>query len=370
MKFLINTTNLTHGGGVQVGVSFLTELKDIEDTHFYYLLLSPQIASQLQLINFEVTRFKIEVVHLKKEFLHQFANCKKLLGYEKLFKPDVIFTVFGPVIWRSRAKHVVGFARGHVIYPESPFFASLSIVQKLLIRIRIKLRIYFLIKNSEIFITETRDASERMAKKLKIDQKRVFTVSNTVNKVYIDYISKYDVSKKYFEEEFKLFTLSAFYPHKNLDIIKKVIPFLERSNQKVKFYITIDKENYERMFKGYQNWIVNLGPVKVADCPKLYESMDAMILPTLLECFTASYPEAMCMQRPILTSDLTFARSICKDAALYFDPLDPKSIAEAIISLKNDKKLYQNLVEKGNKIFAMTPSPKDRALAYLQIITQ
>ena len=33
---------------------------------------------------------------------------------------------------------------------------------------------------------------------------------------------------------------------------------------------------------------------------------------------------------PILTSDRDFARHICQDAALYFDPLDADSVARSM----------------------------------------
>ena len=77
----------------------------------------------------------------------------------------------------------------------------------------------------------------------------------------------------------------------------------------------------------------------VENCPKLYNQADAMFLPTLLETFSASYPEAMKMERPILTSDLDFAKDICGDAALYFNPLDSYDIANKIKTI-NDRSHY------------------------------
>ena len=73
--------------------------------------------------------------------------------------------------------------------------------------------------------------------------------------------------------------------------------------------------------------------------PMCTAQSDAMLLPTMLECFSASYPEAMVMKKPVLTSDLSFARSICGNAAIYFNPFDPADIADKIIGLVNDKTL-------------------------------
>ena len=72
--------------------------------------------------------------------------------------------------------------------------------------------------------------------------------------------------------------------------------------------------------QGLTDRILNLGPVDLEDLPNVYRASDALFLPTLLESFSGTYLEAMHYGLPILTTDLDFARNICRDAALYFDP--------------------------------------------------
>ena len=55
------------------------------------------------------------------------------------------------------------------------------------------------------------------------------------------------------------------------------------------------------------------------------------------------------MRKPLLTSDLPFAKGLCGDAAEYFSPTDAKDIAEKIYSLYNSPKRQQELIEKGEK---------------------
>ena len=50
---------------------------------------------------------------------------------------------------------------------------------------------------------------------------------------------------------------------------------------------------------------------------------------------------------PILTSDLDFARVVCEDAAVYFDPWDAACVKDAIVQLKNDAALRERIVAKG-----------------------
>ena len=284
------------------------------------------------------------------------------------FLTKLIFSVFGPVLWRSKAPHLVGFARPHLIYTDSPFFRTLTIKERIVTYCKIKLQKYFFKANSDFFVTETKDASLLLSKKQGVDILKIGTVSNTANQVYLK--SPITIKKKLDDNPIRLLTLSASYPHKNLTIINKVIPELKKINLKAKFYLTIDHNIFKKEFPNVGEWVHNFGPTKIEDCPKLYNQADAMFLPTLLECFSASYPEAMCMRRPILTSNLSFAKDICKDAALYFDPMDPQNIAEAIFRLKNENGLYSNLVEKGANIFSNIPTSRDRAISYLQLINE
>ncbi len=118
---------------------------------------------------------------------------------------------------------------------------------------------------------------------------------------------------------------------------------------------------------SHKKFIFNVGPVQVMECPSLYEECDFMFLPTLLECFSASYVEAMLMAKPILTSDLGFAHTVCDDAAVYFNPVDPDDIIDKIVYLMNTSKLRDVLVENGKKRLSAFNSPTGRAETFLSI---
>ena len=85
----------------------------------------------------------------------------------------------------------------------------------------------------------------------------------------------------------------------------------------------------------------------ISEVPSLYEQTDIVFQPTLLECFTAVYPEAMRMRRPIVTTDLEFAHGLCGDAALYYSATDPEAASERLIELISNTELRQQLVDNG-----------------------
>jgi glycosyltransferase involved in cell wall biosynthesis len=80
-----------------------------------------------------------------------------------------------------------------------------------------------------------------------------------------------------------------------------------------------------------------------------YRHSSALILPTLLESFTATYLEAMQFDCPVLTSDLDFAREVCGEAAIYFDPWNVDDMCNAILRLRDDPALQRNLRLQGRE---------------------
>ena len=71
------------------------------------------------------------------------------------------------------------------------------------------------------------------------------------------------------------------------------------------------------------------------------------------------------MEKPILTSDLGFARTVCKDAAIYYDPLNAYEIADRIVNLMQDRTQYDRLIELGTQRLTSFNSARQRAEAFL-----
>ena len=123
----------------------------------------------------------------------------------------------------------------------------------------------------------------------------------------------------------------------------------EHSDFNFRFVLTIPETRATFIPHEYRRHFILLGPVDVSECPYLYQQADIMLLPSLLECFSATYPEAMRMEVPIVTTDLEFAKGLCGDAACYYSAIDGKAAADAIYHVATDKPYAQKLVEAGKK---------------------
>jgi glycosyltransferase involved in cell wall biosynthesis len=225
--------------------------------------------------------------------------------------------------------------------------------------------------NNDVLVTENEDVSMRLSSIFK--KKEIYTVTNYYNQIF-DKEQNWDNSIKLPRfEGFTLLTVSANYPHKNLKIIPKVIAYLnqEYKDFNYRFVVTLNQnELLNHLDESVISRILFVGKTNINQCPPLYSQSDAIFLPTLLECFTATYPEAMRMEKPLLTSDLNFAVGLCQEAAFYFDPLSPKDIGDKIYKLANYSELRSKLITKGKEQLEKYDTYNSRAKKYIEIITK
>lgn len=373
MKLLINTSNLYIGGGVQVALSFLNELKQICKEHEYHVLLSPAINAQIdkkyfpENFHFYLIEKSPASLKTRKEIV------AKLNNLEEQIDPDIVFSVFGPSYWRPEAKHLLGVADGWIYNPESAAYDRLPFLKRIKMRLHVKYKCYYLKRDADYFIIETEDAKKKLAEIVGIDEDRIYVVGNTSSNVFEEEKYLHVTNEKYLllpekeEDEFRFVYIAHNHPAKNLVVIAQVLPLLEGYN--VKFILTLNEESYTQIFGSvkYPDKIINIGPILHESCPSLYAQCDALFAPTLLETFSAAYPEAMKMEKPIMTSNYSFATDVCQDAALYFDPLDPQDIVEKIKMLIDDKVLQNELITKGKKRVQKFETARSRAEKYITL---
>lgn len=369
MKLIINTSNLHAGGGIQVAYSFINECISFPNNQ-YHVFLCPTLNKQIRKIDFPKNFFFYEFVDKPFFSLKGLSTLKRIKKLESNIKADCVFTVFGPSYWTPKSVHLLGYAIPHFLYTDSPFYKAISFKEKLKWKlIYITKRFYFL-ANANYYHVETEDARVRLSKYLNRPLNSIFSVSNTYNSIYNSNIVKsVQILPNRSLAEFRFVCISAYYSHKNIEILNKVIPLLKMNGMtNIKFVLTIDSKIFESIFSDInKSQIYNIGAIDIENCPTLYQECDALFLPTLLECFSANYPESMKMQKPILTSDLTFGRNICGEAALFFNPIDENDIFEKICLLVNDKQLQNEMISKGNIQLLNFNTSKERAEEYLRI---
>lgn len=366
MNTIINAASIFKGGAEQVAHSFITECINHPE-HRYTVLLRDNIASQLDLDRFPKNFTFINVPKRPgKSFFQVWRSNRKFDRMAKEIKPDVVISTGGHGFWKPDVPVVGGFNIPHYVYPESPYFNRINLKKRGYWWLKKRLDLYFY-RRLDAIVVQTEDVRERL--RGLVTEVSIHAVSNTVNAEFQKENRMKSGLPPKTATEFRLLSLSANYPHKNLGIIHEVIRVLKRRGRnEVRFVVTLPEDAY-RSFRqpDTDEQVINRGPVPISQCPALYRDCDAMFLPTLLECFSASYAESMKMERPILTSDLGFAHTVCNKAALYFDPLDPSDIADHIERVVDNEDLRKKMVKEGKMEFNKLKTPAERAETFLKI---
>lgn len=366
MKLMIMAVQFK-GGSLQGVVSIIRELVKFSENE-YHIVISKEVKKQLDGIFFP-DNFKFYDLEYKtsNRTINLFLNRHAFSVLEERIRPNCVVCTSGPMYWTPKSLCLMGYNLAHHLYLDSPYFYTIGAAAKIRWFLRRKFHRFYFRREGDAFFVQTDDVNERLRKY--INREEVYTVPNTYSVSYRDvetYPNKLGARKM---NEIRCLTISAYYPHKNLGVIRPVVDeLIRRGYANVKFIVTLQAEHYHSLFPAsYHENVINVGFVPSKEGPSLYEECDIMFLPTLLECFSASYAEAMVMGKPIVTSDMGFAHTVCKDAALYFDPVDVMSIVDRLLLLINNDSLREELVEKGRKQLAQFGTSEDRAKEILRL---
>lgn len=365
-RVLINMSNLHGGGGLQVGISFVNELLKLPIPEYSVrLLISNEIALALDHGRVSESNWELEVCNsygLK-------SLVSRLSSIEKSY--DVVFTLFGPkYTFNNSVVNIVGFAQAWIIYPDNPIFKSFSWFDKCKVRLKFFLQKKFF-KQSDHSVVELEHVKDALIRQGIFNKESISVVHNTISSLYLDRKQWKAIQLPKKIKEISIGLVSRDYPHKNISILPTVAKLLnEKHGLPVKFYFTLtDREwaKYKDQFGAYGETI---GELCVTECPSFYEQLDAVVFPSLLECFSATPLEALSMRVPLFASDRGFVRDVCADHAIYFDPLDADDIARAIANyFLGDGKSDEELEEARNYVLSFS-SAEERAKRYLEIIEQ
>ena len=370
-KYLLNATPVVMGGGLQASVAFILEaMADVSIN--WHFLISPEVSEQLNRCSTSVTSEKFTVIDSPaKDRQIRMRILEMVLEHQ----PHAVFTFFGPAYVKLPVPHLMGVADGWITHS-----SRVAMHSKKDLRAWVRFALLFVYKRywyrqADRWVVEADCAKQGMIKRFFLKSQDIDIVSNSCSAAFN---ANYNYTPK-LGKRVRILFISSYYAHKNFEIIPYVAKALKLLCPEIaiEFVITIEKGSSDerRLLDsaaafGVSEYLVNMGPTPVVEAPGLYRDCHMVFMPSLLETFSAIYPEAMISGLPIVTADLDFARNICQDAALYYSPLDASSAARSIAKLLMNPKLYQDLQQKGRLRVKAFPTQSKKYMAYCESISR
>jgi glycosyltransferase involved in cell wall biosynthesis len=222
-------------------------------------------------------------------------------------------------------------------------------------------RLYFkyflplLLKRSKLIIAVSESTKRDILHYFKCPEDKVKVIYNGY-----DHLSYYPIRKKehniykeYGQENY-LLAIGPTYAHKNFEILIRAYGELAAAfRDRHPLVIAGGKEPYLGSLKKVvralhlERRIIFLGYVPIVLMPSLYREAFLLVFPSLYEGFGIPLLEAMASGCPVVVSNTSSMPEVCGDAVLYFDPLDSSALSSSISRVIGDKRLREDLVEKG-----------------------
>lgn len=327
-SLLLYAANLHVGGGVQVATSIISELfrSGPDQRAGLSIWVSEEVHRSLIDQGFDwptVCNYRIVDHH----GLGAFFSAER----HEVRRYAAVLVIFGPFYIRAPGvRKLVGFAQSWIIYPQTDAYALLAWPRRWMTRLKFWLQ-GLAFKNADQIIVELDHVRDRLIADRIAGNRPVTVIHNCVGSVFLNEGALTALPLVPHGKQLTLGFLGRNYVHKNTHLLAQIRQVLRvRFGLSARVLVTFTDAEWEQCDASFRDEVENVGVVPVAQCPAYYRSLDAVIFPSLLECFSATPLEALAMEVPLFASDRSFVRDVCGDFAIYFDPHNAEEAAECI----------------------------------------
>jgi len=153
--------------------------------------------------------------------------------------------------------------------------------------------------------------------------------------------------------KYLLYVASSQYPYKNIPRLLEAFRRIRAETGHQLFIVANAENRFARVTEsaidklGLRDSVKVLSKLAEQELAGLYHGADVFVYPSLYEGFGMPPLEAMAARVPVIASNQASIPEVCGDAALYVDPHDVESLAEAMLLVMRNRDLRAELVRKG-----------------------
>ena len=335
-------------GYAQTGIGnyirhLLKYIFELDKENNYVIFLSPE-----EYDNFEVPNKRIKKVKISAKW---YGWKEQLLFPFQLYKENLDlmhFTHFNsPVLYLK--KSIV------TIHDVTPYFFPGHKMKSLVRKIGFRMVFFSSVKKAAKVIAVSKNTKSDIVKHFKIKENKIEVIYEGVDEQFKtrDEIPLASFAKRGITKPFIFYT-GVWRNHKNLVGLVKAFGIL-RNKYKLNYQLVLGgkedpyypevREAWEKL--GIGEDIIRTGFINQEDLPLFYSAAEIFVIPSFYEGFGLIGLEAMACGTPVVSSNKTSLPEVLGDAAIYFNPNNPEEMAEKMKLVLMDKKLYNEMREKG-----------------------
>ena len=192
-----------------------------------------------------------------------------------------------------------------------------------------------------------------------------YVLHNFVNDIYFSI--PYNPPKNVLDE-FKLIAVGNLRRQKNYENLLKAFTYLK--NYPISLSVFGSGNLEEKLSQFIKDEKINVClKGRVVDVAAVLPNYHAYIMASLFEGYGIAPMEAMAAGMPLLLSDIPVFKEVTGDKPLYFNPTNPKEIANTILKAYNNWAQLEKQ-SANNRKFALTRASKDVYMKKLESIYQ
>lgn len=357
MHILINFSQLKSGGGQNVALNFLLGLEsvDLKKRKISFLVASGSAPHKF-LEKYGRYRYYVSPRNPILRMLFESTFLSLILKSNRI---DVVYTYFGYSLILGRIKQISGSADSNLYFPEIDFWSQYRGIGRLKKKIIDTYRLWGIF-SADAVIYENEMLLSRAKNLYKI--KNVKYIRPSISPIASR--DHFSMPLRVPNSAFKLLFLCGWQLNKNVMLIPQIATEARKKNINLHILLTApdDGSIQHRKFceklidLEVSDMVTVTGQVDKENVPDLYRQVDAVALLSRLESFSNNIIEAWYFNKPLIVSEEDWARSLCKEAAIYVQRDSANEIVNAVFALKVDNELKSGLINKGSSELKRYPT--------------
>ncbi|TRZ77746.1 glycosyltransferase family 1 protein [bacterium] len=247
------------------------------------------------------------------------------------------------------------------IHDVTPLFFPGHKMNSIIRRNAFKLAFNNAVRSSKKIISVSNFTKDQIVKNFNIHAKKVTTIYEGTGHIFqkeVNYDKIKELKERYGITKPFIFYVGVWRNHKNITGLIKAFDIL-RNKYKLDIQLVLGGQEDAYYPEVRETWekleltehIIRPGFIKDDELPMFFKSAEVLARPSFIEGFAMVDLEAMSVGVPVAASNSSCLQEILDDAALYFDPLNIEKMAEVINRILTDKKLRDDLIQKGFRQF-------------------